>query len=443
MRILFLCNIPFALNSGGHQRLSHLLKGLAAAGEVTLVYPITGRDIGPDLEALRPLCKQVYTFSFESLAYQRDYRLPRPLHWATHKLRFLHPATPASIQQLKSTEAMTLVAQLSSESFDLVWGQRISSLWMLPPSVASRVIVDLDDLEHRSLRARLLLSKDPPHMVPLQWFEYFKLRRLECSLSQLPYEFAVCSKVDKEVVGTSAKVWVVPNGIELPTQPKEPAKVIGAPVLLFLGYMAYEPNADAAQFFAKQVLPLIRRDIPEVKFLVVGKDPTSSVRLIHDGNSVLVTGTVPDVADYLRSASVVVVPIRFGGGTRIKILEAFAYRRAVVSTTKGAEGLEVQSGKHLLLADSPEDLATACKQLLRDAQLRERLGEEGFRLVQDRYQWTRIERIVSDIASDSSAPRSGAGHAASVEPHPGRTPEARWFGGPRRPGGRALPPRLQ
>ncbi|MGA8871633.1 MAG: hypothetical protein WB460_10880 [Candidatus Acidiferrales bacterium] len=123
----FPLQVPYAINSGGHQRLSHLLKGVASAGEITLVYPIAGRAIGPDLEAVRPFCKQVCTFPFESLAYQRDSREPRPFYWATHKLRYLRPATPAILQQLSSKEAKALVADLCSQSFDLIWGQRISS----------------------------------------------------------------------------------------------------------------------------------------------------------------------------------------------------------------------------------------------------------------------------------------------------------------------------
>ena len=354
MRVLFLCNLPRDVNSGGHRRLSHVLKGVAGTAEVTLVYPTIDHTISSDLEAVRPYCKHVYTFPFESLAYQQDSRLPVPFFWAMHKLRYLHPATPALMQQLRTTEGNALVADLCSQHFDLIWGQRISSLQMLPFATASRVIIDLDDLEHRSLRSRLRLWKDPPHMVPLQWFEFLKLRRLERSLYELPYEFAVCSETDREAVGTRAKVWVIPNGIDLPTGPKCLRKQNSEPVLVLVGHMSYEPNADGAIFFARRVLPLIQRDVPEVKFLVVGADPPPSVRQLHNGKSVFVTGTVPAVADYLDTASVVVAPIRFGGGTRIKILEALAHRKALVSTTMGAEGIEVQSGKNLLLADSPQ-----------------------------------------------------------------------------------------
>lgn len=406
MKVLFLCNLPYAINSGGHQRAQHLLKGVASEAEVTLVYPISGGTSGPDLESLRPFCKQVHTFPFESLTYQLDYRLPRPLYWAAHKLRYLHPVTPATLQQLRSAKGAALVSDLCSQHFDLIWGQRLPSLGMLPKAVKSRVIIDLDDLEHRSLRSRLLLWNEPPYMVPLQWLEFLKLRRLERSLSKFPYEFAVCSEPDQKIVGASPNVWVIPNGIDLPAQQNQ-SRDDSAPVLLFLGYMAYQPNADAAVFFATHVLPKIQREIPDAKFLIVGRDPTPAVRKLNDDKSVFVTGAVPDVTDYLLGASVVVVPIRFGGGTRIKILEALAHRKAVVSTAKGAEGIDVQPNKHLLLADSPGDLAKACVRLLKDPALRRRLGEEGHCLIRDRYQWKDIERMVSGIILNGAAPGGG------------------------------------
>jgi glycosyltransferase involved in cell wall biosynthesis len=415
MKVLFLCNHPCAVNSGGHQRLNHVLKAVASVGEVTLVYPIIHRAIGSDLAALRPFCKQICTFPLESLAYQRDPCLPRPLFWIKHKLRYLHPVASAFMQQMRSEEANALVANICLQRFDLIWCSRVSSIQMLPRSLESRIIVDLDDLEHRKLRARLQLWKDPPHMLPLQQFEFLKLKYLEHSLRKLPYEFVVCSEIDKATLGASSKVWVIPNGIDLPAELVCPGSEKSEPILAFVGLMSYEPNEDAAVFFARRVVPLIQRDIPNVKFLIVGRDPTPSVTKLHDGKSIVVTGTVADVAEYLFSASVVVVPIRFGGGTRIKILEALAHRKAVVSTTMGAEGIEVQSGKHLLLADSPEDLAKACARLLKDRGLRMRLGEEGFCLIRERYQWKDIERITKDIVISREYPSSKTGNPVQIE----------------------------
>lgn len=395
MKALFLCNLPSALNSGSHQRLTHLLKAVASAAEVTLVYPITHQVIGPDLAALTPFCTQVRTFAFESLTYQRDPRLRRPIFWLTHKLRYLHPTVPALMQQMRSAEARALVSRVCLQKFDLIWCQRISSIQMLPRPVPSRVIVDLDDLEHRKLWNRLQLRMDPPHMVPLQRFEYLKLKRLERSLSHLSFEFAVCSEVDRKVVA-NAKSWVIPNGVDLPAM-EGATRENPQPTIVFVGFMSYEPNEDAALFFTRDILPLLKREIPDVKFYIVGRDPTPAVRRLHDGQSVFVTGSVPQVTEYLLGASVVVAPIRFGGGTRIKILEAFAHGKAVVSTTPGAEGIEVQSGKHLLLADAPEEFAHSCALLLKNRDLRIQLGEQGRALVRDRYQWTKIENMIADL----------------------------------------------
>jgi glycosyltransferase involved in cell wall biosynthesis len=327
---------------------------------------------------------------------QRDLCLPRPIYWAKHKLRYLHPAVPALMQRFRSVECEALVAQLCSQGFDLVWVESIVSMQMLPGSLRARVIVDLPDLEHRSLRWQLRLWKIH-HMTPLHWLEFLKLRRLERTLHALPYEFAVCSEIDKKALGADGHVWVIPNGTDLP--PRTPAVLEDNrdPILLFVGSMFYGPNVDAVRFFAQRVLPLIRHEIPDVKFLIVGRDPAPSVWQLHDGKSVIVAGTVPEVIGYLRCAAAVVVPIRFGGGTRIKVLEAMAYRKPVVSTSVGAEGLDVQSGKHLLLADSPGDFAEACTLLLKDGSLRQRLSEEGFQLVSDHYQWVMIERMVRDI----------------------------------------------
>jgi len=417
MKVLFLCNHTNAVHSGGHQRLRHLLKAIAAVGEVTLVYPIAPPLTDPDLESLRPFCKQMYTFPLSTLAYQRDPCLPLPLFWAVHKLRYMHPLDSALMQHMRSAEANALVADICSQQFDVIWCQRMSSIQMLPPSHGARVIVDLDDLEHRKLHAQLALWKDPPYMIPLYWFEFFKLKKLERSLRKLPYEFAVCSEMDRKAIRQDATAWVIPNGVDLPAErgSSEPGET--EPILLFVGLMSYEPNADAALFFAQRVFPLIQRDVPGAKFLIVGRDPTPPVRQLHDGKSIYVTGTVPDVSDYLLKSSVVVVPLRFGGGTRIKILEALAHRKAVVSTTIGAEGIEAKPGTHLLLADSPEDLARSCTLALKDHSLRNRLGEEGFELVRDRYQWKGIERLIGDIVRGGAlaAPRRlGAGPWASA-----------------------------
>jgi len=390
----------------------HLLKGVSSAGEVTLIYPTKNEGTDPDLEILRPLCRRVFTFPESSLAARRDSRLPRIIYWLIHKLRYLHPTRSAHMQQHWSKEGNALVATLCSERFDLVWAERITSIQMLPKSLGCRIIIDLDDLEHRRLRWWLRLGKIH-HMTFFSFLEFLKLRRLERGLGMLPYEFSVCSEIDRKALGVDKKVWVVPNGTELPSETERLTPGALGRVLLFVGSMSYEPNEDAAVFFAKRVLPLVRRELPDAKFFIVGRAPTQTVSDLHDGRSVFVSGEVQNLKDYFCGASAVVAPIRFGGGTRIKILEAMAYHKPVISTCVGAEGLEVESGKHLLLADSPREFARGCITLLKDASLCKRIGDQGFRLVRDQYQWSTIENKIREIISNWE-------HVVAHEDSPGR-----------------------
>ena len=149
------------------------------------------------------------------------------------------------------------------------------------------------------------------------------------------------------------------------------------------------PCQDAAIWLVRRILPLVRRRLPGVGVSIVGRDPGSAVRALR-GDGVEVTGSVPDVVPYYRGATIAVAPLRAGGGSRLKILEAMALGRAVVSTRIGAEGLAVEDGKHLLLADTEEDFAHAVSRLLEDEAARARLAAAARALVVERYDWETI-----------------------------------------------------
>jgi glycosyltransferase involved in cell wall biosynthesis len=171
--------------------------------------------------------------------------------------------------------------------------------------------------------------------------------------------------------------------------PAEPEReVLGR--IVFTGLMNHPPNADAALFFAREVLPLVRREEPEATFEVVGRRPAPEVLALRGLPGVVVTGEVPDVRPFLAAATVVVAPLRFGSGARQKILEAFAMDKAVVSTPVGAEGLGARAGEHLLVAEGAAGLAESTVHLLRDAGLRGRLRGQGRRLVLETHDPARI-----------------------------------------------------
>jgi glycosyltransferase involved in cell wall biosynthesis len=170
--------------------------------------------------------------------------------------------------------------------------------------------------------------------------------------------------------------------------------------MLFVGKMDYAPNVDAVQYFCRHILPAIRRLEPLAHLHVVGRAPATAVRALHTGSDVVVTGTVPDVTPHFDAASVVVVPLRIGGGTRVKILEALSRGKAVVSTVVGAEGLAVEHGVHLAIARRPREFAMRCAGLLADRAGRRALGDAGRRLVEWRYNLDVFQQTVSAIAAE-------------------------------------------
>jgi glycosyltransferase involved in cell wall biosynthesis len=177
--------------------------------------------------------------------------------------------------------------------------------------------------------------------------------------------------------------------------------------VVFVGSMDWMPNQDGARFFLEEVWPRIRARRPEATFQVVGRDPPATLCRSSGKDGVTVAGTVPDVRPYLEEAAVVVVPILVGGGTRLKIYEAMAMGKAVVSTTIGAEGLVYKPGEHLLVADEPAAFAEAVVSLLKAPRFRSQLGESARRLVHDRFSAETVARQFESICQDTLQKLSG------------------------------------
>ena len=172
--------------------------------------------------------------------------------------------------------------------------------------------------------------------------------------------------------------------------PERSKGVTSEPTIIFTGTMNYYPNIDAVLSFARECWPLIRSQIPSATWQIVGKDPPAEVRdLAKDFAGIMITGTVPDVRPYLAGAAVAIAPIRIGSGTRLKILEALAMRKAIVSTSLGCEGLSVMSGRHLMVADSAQTFAQSVVDLLQNAERSIALGNAGRELVEAKYSWRR------------------------------------------------------
>jgi glycosyltransferase involved in cell wall biosynthesis len=187
---------------------------------------------------------------------------------------------------------------------------------------------------------------------------------------------------------------VVPTGVDTKQFQVAPPSSAAPPRIVFIGSMDWEPNIDAAEYFCSRIWPRVRAEFPDASFQIVGRSPMPRARRLAS-KSVQVTGSVPSVTGYLRDATVVVVPLRIGGGTRLKIFEAMAMGKAVVSTSIGAEGLRVQNGRDLLLADGAVSFAEAILLLLRDAAVRRRL-ELAAVPVAAQYDWSVVVGAFTD-----------------------------------------------
>jgi glycosyltransferase involved in cell wall biosynthesis len=211
------------------------------------------------------------------------------------------------------------------------------------------------------------------------------------------------SSVDEAVIRTARPEMptaVVPNAVD--TDYFHPSPAPADPEgIVFVASLSYRPNTDAVAWFTDQVLPRVRRARPGAVLTVVGKGPPTWLRRL-EGPGVVVTGAVDDVRPFLERASVVVAPLRVGSGTRLKVLEGLSMAKAVVSTTLGAEGLDVADGEHLLLADDPAELADTILRVMADPALAGRLGAAGRALVLERYGWAsaaaRLEAFHAEVA---------------------------------------------
>ena len=230
-----------------------------------------------------------------------------------------------------------------------------------------------------------------------------QVRRLQ------PYEAEVC-RAAKRVVAVSepdattmrsiygaSRVAAVPTGVDFDYfRPPEDVRATGD--LVFTGSMDWEPNVDGVHWFVDRVLPLIRRHRPNCSLTIAGRMPSRDInRLARRDGRIHVTGTVPDIRPYLWGSSVSIVPLRIGGGTRLKIYEAMAAKVPVVSTAVGAEGLDVRDGENIQIADAPADFAERCVALLDDAVARRRMASVAWDRISSCYSWEVVSRKFEEL----------------------------------------------
>lgn len=280
--------------------------------------------------------------------------------------------------------------------YDLTWYVRAGAVAAVGGPGSTHAVVDLDDLGDVLAREQAAVATNTASRL-LHRLDGRRWARLQRDLAGRVGAVGVCSELDRSRLGVANAV-VLANGYEasgLPADLGRPAH--DPPTLLLQGSLVRPPLTDAARALATEILPRVRRDLPSARLLLVG-GAAPDVRSLALAGAVEVTGAVPEMAPWLEAADVVAVPMRWGSGTRIKILEAFAHGIPVVSSTIGAEGLDVRDGTHLLIADDPDDFAGACRRLLTDDGLRRSIAAAARERYDERYRWGPIRDGIGDLA---------------------------------------------
>jgi sugar transferase (PEP-CTERM/EpsH1 system associated) len=389
MRILWLkSDLLLPLDKGGKLRTWHLMRHLARRHEITYLAFREPDQPAADVEGMKEVAARVETIT------RREPAKGTLRFYVDAALHLVDPL-PYAVGKYRSAEyRRRLEALLARERFDLIVCDFLFPAVNLPKRLPCPAVMFTHNVESEIWR-RHAETKTGVLGRLLYGAQYRRMLRCERrELARFDGILAV-SDADRDTFtrlypgAISQPVHVVPTGVD--TDYFEPASSDPqSRAMVFTGSMDWLPNEDAMLYFCREVLPAIRAEIPDASLAIVGRTPTPAVKKLAEEHGVTVTGRVDDVRPYMKEAAVYIVPLRIGGGTRLKIFEAMAMGKAVVSTTVGAEGLPVTDGEHVRLADEPAAFARAVVHLMRDLDERRRIEAAARALVVARYDWSAV-----------------------------------------------------
>jgi len=398
MNLLFLSTrSPYPLISGHSLRTYHILKGAAQIHHVTFVtfVQLPEHELKKEnLDHLRSFCKGVYPF--EIPADMSKMTLVKMLFLNLFSsLPFVAQKYDAPLMRQKIREI------IQKDHIDLV------HVDLLPLAVYINEFENLPKIlvNHNVESIRLyrwFKTEANPVKKAYLGIQWLKLRKFERSAMNKFDGCVVVSEVDKELLlkmGVKSKLFVVPTGTNTKFFTPSNGRVFENSVL-WIGHMDVHTNRDAVLYFWKEIYPILKKKYPEIKVTFVGTAPPKEIaEAAQKDGQVKATGFVEDIRPYINEAAVMVVPIRIGSGTRLKILDAMAMGKAIVSTSVGCEGLNVNDGKDILIADNPGDFANKTIDLLRDSDKRTRLEKNAIELAKT-YDWELITQKQEAVYKD-------------------------------------------
>jgi glycosyltransferase involved in cell wall biosynthesis len=392
-RILFVTSHwPLASAYGAQQRVLNVARLLHGIGDVSFVIVPTELE---DEETLR-----------RSMSEFEIRRIIRPVQVAPKgsigKLahRFRHEFDPRymatdsySVSEPERTALQELIQQ-----HDLVWVHTIRTAHWFRMYRWPHSILDVDDIPSRTYQSAAQSGRSPARRLADLRMAHIWRRRERTFLERFEV-LTVCSKEDKRYLGGQDKVHIIPNGS--PTFEERPRIFSETPRIGFLGNCSFLPNKEGVKWFIHKVWPTIKRQFPSTQLRLVGRESEGSLTKL--GSDIIGLGWLEDPGDEIASWQLMIVPIKVGAGTRLKVAEGFARKCPVVATMIGAFGYDVKHGEEILFAESAEDFSAACLLLLSSSKLREAIAERAHQCFRERWTWDLFENTVKIVVKECLA----------------------------------------
>jgi len=372
------------LDVGGKIRSYQIIRELSRKHEVTLFtfYPTQLDDSHPELRQIlsRVVCVPLPLPASRSLGEYADY---------IRRICSFHPYTMAKYYRPEVFRSFNQL--LESETHDVLVCDFVHPAGIIPWDFPCPKVLFAHNVEAQIWQRYYQVTRNPIWKLAT-WREYRAMKRVERFYVQQADHLLTVSEPDRRFFSQyidPSKITVISTGVDLDYfQPSQSGENPNA--LVFTGSMDWLPNDDGIRYFLNEILPRVRRYVRDVKLSIVGRRPSGNVKALARDKGAEVTGRVQDIRPYVRQASVYVVPLRVGGGTRLKIFEAMAMGKAIVSTSIGAEGLPVTNGENIVIEDDPERFALSVARLLNDPAARARLGLAARQMVEERYSWRAV-----------------------------------------------------
>lgn len=404
MRILQLSpRIPYPLTEGGNIGIFNITRQLSWRGGKVEFVAVTDRPDDDSTQALRELCEDVLT-----LHVAKKYGLKLAVE-------NLFSPVPVNVAKYHSKPVLDKILNfVEGKRFDLVHVDHLSMAYY-GLAVGRRLHVPVVLREHNfemKIMERFAETSSNPFQKAYARMQVAKFRK---------YEPTVCAQVDKCVMITEddrrrllslrgdIDTTVIPAGVD--TDFFKPENSPGEEnAVAYIGSLDWLPNTEGLKWFIRRVLPEVMKARPGVKFYIYGKNPSHDLFKLHNGRNVIVQGFVSDVREVFRRARVMVVPLRAGSGMRIKILEAMAAGKSIVTTSIGSEGIKCEDGRNIMIADHARLFAGKITELLENAQLRESIGKEASLLAAGEYSWDKIGGMFWDTYMEIFGRYQDGGH---------------------------------